>query len=277
MITADGKTRIKQYLAGQGGTLAGSIAVGIGSTAENINDTRLQFEVERFNIDVIGYDFVDNAIIFKGVLPEDIAGKFYEASLWSADADPLASGYGSRIITTFDSETETWDIETMESAIARIGVDSLKHTPAASGSTTSIQTGIELDLSGYSSADLFTMAYNVENNNTSSLRFRFYTDSSNYYDLNLGAQTTGYKFTSVTKGSATTTGSPDWSHITQLGVTTTSGAGGASAVEFDGIRIEDVDTLNPEYGLLARKVLPTPYTKELGQAQEFEYALTVNL
>jgi hypothetical protein len=43
MLTANGRTFIKRYLAGQAGNIVGAISVGIGGTAASLNDARLQF------------------------------------------------------------------------------------------------------------------------------------------------------------------------------------------------------------------------------------------
>jgi hypothetical protein len=136
---------------------------------------------------------------------------------------------------------------------------------------------LSLDLSGYSSSDSFTFAFNVGNAFTSSIRFRFLTDGANYYDFNFGAQTAGYKINEITKGSATVTGAPSWSNITDIQITTTSTSGGASSVEFDAIRIEDKDAQTLDYILVARKVLAAPVTKVAGMAQDVEFTLDITL
>lgn len=279
MITTEGKARVKRYLAGQGGTIANSIAVGVSAAAEAVGDARLGFEVERFDVDLIAYDFVANQLIFKGVLPAEFAGRVYEIGLWSTEVDYVAGDSGSRVLTSFDTPTEAWTNETAESAIARIGTDSLKHTPAASGSLSSVLDEVDIDLSGYSGTDFFSFAVNVENAFTSSIRYRFMTDASNYYDFTFTTpvNTAGYKLLTANKSAAVATGVPLWDDISSIQVTTNSTAGGASAVEYDGIRIEDVDTVNPDYVLVARKVLATPVVKLEGRALEFEYALNVTV
>jgi hypothetical protein len=79
------------------------------------------------------------------------------------------------------------------------------------------------------------------------------------------------------KSSAVATGAPTWESITQLRVATTSTAGGAGTVDFDSIRIEDTDTLNPDYVLVAREVLTTPYVKENGKIQDVEFTIDISI
>src|SRR5688572_7298790 len=108
MITVDGKVHIKRYLAGFVPAIAQSIAFGLGSAAESVNDTKLQFEVGRTEILLVSYDFVNNKLIFKANVPEDFGGKIYEAALYSTPSNVAAGDSGSRILTTFDSATEDW-------------------------------------------------------------------------------------------------------------------------------------------------------------------------
>lgn len=276
MITTQGAAHIKRFMAGGVGRIAGSIALGIGSSAESLSSTRLDFEVIRADVTLSAYDANANRIIYKATLPSDFIGTVYEVGIWSMSSDAVAGNYGSRSLATFESASETWT-GTFSSTNTRVGVESLQHTPAVSTSTTSAMTGIVYDLSAYSAADRFVFAYNVGNANTSNILIRFMTDASNYYQFSLGAQTVGYKVTGLTKGSATVTGSPNWASITEIDVITTSGAGGASAISYDGIRIEDMDTINPDYLLVARKVLSTPFVKNEVMAQDAEFAFGVNI
>ena len=277
MITANGRRFIKRYLAGQSGTLVGAISVGIGNAAPTLNDAQMQFEFARVPVTVTDYDFAADQLVFKGTLNEEVDGTIYEVGLWTAEVNSAAGNQESRLITTFDSETEEWDIETFDAANTRIGTDSLKHTPAASGTSASVLTGITLDLADFTSLDTFVMAFYVANANTASAKVRFRTDASNYYEFTVSAPTSGYKFATFAKGTATVVGTPDWSNINELEIRTTATSGGSASVQYDGIRIEDVDTIAPEYGLIARTVLSVPIDKTEGIVRDVEYVLPVNI
>ena len=276
MITTLGKTFIKKYLAGQAGTLVGSISVGIGATAATAGDTTMQFEFARVPVDVTDFDFVNNQLVFKGTLDETYEGVIYEVGLWTADTNPALGSQESHLLTSFDSTSESWDTATFD-ATARIGADSLKHTPAASATSANVLSSINLDLVDYSSLDTFVLAYNVQNANTANIKIRLRTDASNYYEFTITSPTSGYKFSSFTKGSATVVGTPDWADINQIEVRTTATSGGAASVLFDGLRIEDIDSVAPEYGLIARFVPASPVTKSEGFVQDIEYALPVTI
>lgn len=277
MITTTGKTFLKRYMAGQAGQMVGALSIGVGATAAALGDKRLDFEFARIPVDIIAYDFVADRLIFKGSLPEEVAGKIYEVGVWTSEVDPLAGNQASRLITTFDSNTETWTGGTFDTTTVRIGADSLKQTPAASATSSAVMSNLTLDFVDNSAADLFVLAYNVDNAFTSAIRVRLRKDATNYFEFVVNTPTTGYKISTFTKGSAAVTGTPSWDEINEIEIRTTATAGGSASVEFDGLRIEDADTTNPEYGLIARFIPASPITKDEGSVQDFEYSLAVSV
>lgn len=281
MLTTEGKLHIKRYLAGYVPVIAQSMSFGIGTSAESLSDIALQLESTKASINLTAYDFALNKLVYKAAVPEEYIGKIYEVGIYSLEVDPAAGEFSSRTLTTFDSATEDWKDSGVDSVFsmtnARIGGDSLSHTPAISGFITSTLSNISIDLSGYSSADTFNFAFNAGNAHTTNIRYRFLTDASNYYDFNTSAQSSGYKVLEFTKGSAAPNGSPDWSNITEIQVTTTSSGGGSASVEHDAIRIEDKDAASLDYILIARKVLASPVTKVPGMSLDVEFTLDVSI
>jgi hypothetical protein len=153
MLTIEGKTYIKRYLANQVGTIAESIAIGLGNTPENSLDDALNFEVDRVDIDLTTYDFTTDRLIFKAGLSEEYSGVIYEVGLWSLDTNFSAGEYQSRILLSFDSVSEDWSLPTNAAwgtTAARLGADNLQHSPATSATVTSSLQDLYLDLSGYS-------------------------------------------------------------------------------------------------------------------------------
>ena len=283
MITDEGKVYIKRFLAQQVPTIAQSIGFGIGGSAESSTATRLDFEVDRADVNLVSYDFVNNKLIFKASVPETFGGKIYEVAIFALSTLGANADFGSRVLTTFDSATELWvdatsgATATFDTTNARVGDDALRHTPSASGSKTDALKDIALDLSGYSSADRFILAFNSANSYASSVNVKFLTDASNYYQVNFGSPSVGYNVLEVAKGSAAATGTPSWSNITEVRVTTNASAGGSPTVDFDGIRIQDLDSIEQDDIMVSRELLPTPFTKVEGMTQEVEFALTISI
>jgi hypothetical protein len=68
-------------------------------------------------------------------------------------------------------------------------------------------------------------------------------------------------------------GSPDLTNITSIGIEVTAGSGGNTVIYFDGLRVNDEDTFDPQYGLIARHVLTNPLKKPSGRPVDIEYKL----
>lgn len=276
MITNEGKLHIKRYLAGIVPNIGQQIGFGLGSTAEVIGSTDLQFEVDRSNILVVSYDFENDRLIFKAEVPETYAGKIYEVALFYG-----VPPYNTKMLTTFDSPTEVWVTDSgapvFNSTNTRIGIDSLRLTPALSTTSTSIVSSMNFDLSENSSSDKFLLAFNNGNTNAQTVAVRLKTDASNYYTLTVTNPASGYIISEILKSAATVTGTPSWANITSIDVLVTSKSSGASQVDFDGFRIQDQSTIRQNYTLVSREVLPSPFTKVEGMVQEIEFTLDVTV
>jgi hypothetical protein len=281
VITDEGRVYIKRYLAGWTPRIAASLAYGVGDTAESSAQKKLQFEIGRADIAITAYDFINNKLVFKAQLPDDAFGSIREIGLFSMERNALAGDGDSRLITSFDSGTENWInpatglSSSWSTTNTRIGDDSLSLSVAASGSITAQLDGLGLDFSDNSSADRFTTAANISAN-VASVQVKFYTDSSNYYTITHNP-TAGYRFMNYAMSAAVPTGSPSWSNINMITYTLTATSGGTATVDLDGLRLEDTDTPNPEYVMVAREVLPTPFLKEAGRSQAIEFAIDVSI
>jgi hypothetical protein len=136
--------------------------------------------------------------------------------------------------------------------------------------------GIGLDFSDNSSADRFTTAVNV-GANVANVKLILYTDSSNYYTITHNPTPGGYRFMNWAMSAAVPTGSPSWSNITMIAYSLTATSAGTATIDLDGLRLEDTDTPNPEYVMVARELLATPFLKEAGRSQAIEFAIDVSI
>jgi len=282
MITTEGIRHVKRYLAQYVPAIATAMAFGVGTRAENGADFGLQFEIARSPIKYTGYDFANNQIVYKASVPVDLVGTIKEVGIYSIYSNNLAGSNGSKTLSDINTgelwvQSGTTTVSAFTATGALIGTEGLSQTPAASATRSDSLTGLTLDLSGYSNADFITVAANVGNSNTSTLKIRFMTDASNYYEFTMPSVTSGYKIADFLKSAATVTGTPSWSTITEIQLRTTSTAGGASAITWDGIMVQDTDTINLDYVLVGRKVLTTPITKIGNQTQDVEFRLDVTV
>src|ERR1700750_515386 len=102
MISTRGKQHIKRYLAHQVGDIARSVSIGVGGLAENVAHTALQFEMGRSDIILVSYDYVNDKIVFKATLPQEMSGKIYEVAIWSQNQSTSAGEFTSKLLSSFD-------------------------------------------------------------------------------------------------------------------------------------------------------------------------------
>ena len=275
LITTAGKSHIIKYLAGYVGSIAKGIAVGVDNTAATVGDTNLGLEWMRFPVDLTTVDYLNTAIIFKGKIPSEYSGAIYEMGLWSA----MYSGgiYDSRSLLTFDSAIDTWTAGVWATTTQRIGTNSLRLAPATSAVMTATLADTWYDLSGYSSLDEFRLAYSVNSAFVATAKLILYTDASNYYTYTITAPTAGYKITPFYKSNFVATGIPNWASITSMAVQVTSTSGGSGSIDFDGLRLEDMDTNSELFSLVSRAIPSVPVIKVAGMPLDFEYSLDVTL
>lgn len=276
MITTQGKLIIQRYMAGQVNSIGGTIAVGLGASAEALADRKLTYEFERATVNVTSVDFINQRIIYKTTLPQETVGTIYEIGLYSGLMS--STPYTSSNLLSFDSLIESWTAGTYGSNNVRYGADNLRLTAAASATTVTVLDPVAFDLSGYSTVDQFSMALNADAN-TASVRVRLRgLDPTSYYEYTNSALATGYNIFTWTKSNMTLTGTTvTWASISSVEIAVTAKAAGTTNVDLDGMRIEDLDTPATDSVLVARKVLVTPQIKTGVSPMDVEYALDISI
>lgn len=276
LLTTEGKRAILRFLAGRGGSIGSSIALGTGVTPATVNDSRLTFEADRVTIDVISVLYNDSLIVFKGTIPQEIEYSIYEAGVFNMPSNPVVSD-NPRIIATFDDTDESWSNGTIVVSNARAGTTTLRLQPNASGTLEAVAP-IVADFSGFTVDDNFTVAITKGNTNASSIILKFKDLAGNQFALtkSISALALGYNVVTFRKGDFVATGAIDWSNISYMTVSATATSGGQADVYFDAVRVEDDDAITGDYALLSRSVLQTPLIKSAEAPMDVEYALELN-
>lgn len=295
MITKFGKRFLTNYIAGNSDFTSKDIALGVGSTAANVdgNDTRLEFEFYRLpvslgsiNIEADGLGGFNYYAIYKATIPQDISGVISEIGLYPGIRKSI-NFYDSKFITSFENNINWYDSannnpqlkpnSTSPVFTSKIGESMVQFDVAPSTSKEYKNSIVNLDLSGYSVNDSLSIAYKKGDTNVTKIRVKLYSSETQYYYADFTPPSgTGDKIQSVpmsTVFSNISAVAPDPNNITTVGIEVTAGSGGATAVYFDGLRINDEDTFDPQYGLIARSVLTTPLQKPSGRPVDIEYKL----
>ncbi len=273
LITTEGERLILRYLSGNAASLGAAIGLGVLASPATINDTRLGFEVYRATIDVRSFDYDTNTVLFKGTVEQNAEFTLYEAGLWSTESNALGS-LDSTLLTTFDPDVEEWTNVTVDATQSRTTIDSVR-VDATANSTTSPRTIVDMDLAGYSTEDIFSLAFYKANNNISSISLYFgnsLTGGSFKLTKTVSTMPVGYNVVQFKKGDFVVTGGIAWDDIDTLGIDVTAG-GTAGYVILDGIRVEDTDTPDQDHVLVSRTTMTSPLVKSSTAPMDVEYSL----
>ena len=296
MITKFGKRFLIDFIAGNSNFTSKDLAIGIATgtqLSEADTNTRLGFEIYRMpvslssiNIESDGSGGFNYYSIFKTTIPQDISGVITEIGLYPGFRKSI-NFYDSKFITAFENNT-LWVDSSGNSPghesnssdgttfVSKIGENMVRFNVTQSTSKEYKNTIALLDLSGYSVNDSLTLSYKKADNNTSKIRIKFYSSSSAYYYADFtpsGSNEDKLQSVSMSTVFNNIVGSPDLTNITSIGVEVTAGSGGNTVIYFDGLRVNDEDTFDPQYGLIARHVLTTPLKKPSGRPVDIEYKL----
>ena len=296
MITKFGKRFLIDFIAGNSNFDSKDLAIGIATGTqlpEADTNTRLGFEIYRMqvslssiNIESDGSGGFNYYSIFKTTIPQDISGVITEIGLYPGLRKSI-NFYDSKFITAFENNIlwadSNGDSPALQSNstdgttfVSKIGENMVRFNVTQSTSKEYKNTIALLDLSGYSVNDSLTLAYKKADNNTSKIRVKFYSSSSAYYYADFtpsGSNEDKVQSVSMSNLFSNIVGSPDLTNITSIGIEVTAGSGGNTVVYFDGLRVNDEDTFDPQYGLIARHVLTTPLQKPSGRPVDIEYKL----
>jgi hypothetical protein len=283
VITKYGKRFLTSFLAGRDSFSSKSMAFGIDSTAALDTNTRLGFEFYRTpvlfgstDIQTVN-DTTTYSIVYKATIPQDVAGYITEVGLYP-EYKASTSSYDSKFIADFDSQLDWTNTPLITTTNARIG-QYLLNMSSNGTSAKEYKTNIQaIDLSGYSVNDTLKLAYAKSDVNLQNIIIKFYSSALDYYSVTITPDSgTGYKISSdilldnLFLNASTLNVDP--SNINQIGVTITPVSGQSTSVGLDGLRINDEDTFDPNFGLISRSVLTTPLVKLAGRQVDVEYRL----
>ena len=298
MITRFGKRFLTNYLAGNADFGQKELAFGIGSTAASADNTRLNFEFYRVPVTIGSIDITNTGTnespvyvykaVYQATIPQDVAGVISEIALYPASRTSR-NNFDSNFITQFDnnllwtdSNNENPQLQLNTSQlVSKIGENMVYvQTPLSTVKEYTTPLG-SLDLSGYSVNDSIAIAYKKADNNVSKIRLKFYSSTTQYCYVDFTPESMGAtpdKIQSTTLNnlfSNTSATPPDFKNIIKLGVEVTANSSGTTTVYFDGIRINDEDTFDANYGMISRSVLTggNIVTKTSGRQVDIEYKL----
>ena len=283
MITKFGKRFLANFVAGNSAFASKEMALGIATSTEYaLSDTnsRLGFEFYRVPIRQGGID-IDTSVspakytvIYSATIPTNIAGKINEIGIYSGQSYSK-NLYESKFISNFELPYKWSPEPALDQTDYRVGDSSLIFTSNAAVAKEYTYDLGDIDVSGYNPSDTLSFSYKVNDANLSSLKVRLYSSDTDYLQFTFTGHSLGYNIKNLNMSAGVSTGTFNPQSVVKLGIVVTPTTAQTS-VSMDGLRINDEDTFDPEYGLIARSMLDSTLIKVIGREAAIEFKLDLS-
>jgi hypothetical protein len=289
VITRFGKRFLTNFIAGNTSFKNKDIALGIGSTAATELDTRLQFEFYKAPVSFGSIDIQWNeatssytyTVIYSAKIPASITGLIKEVGLYPS-SDSNKTFYSDQVLNSFDDQTQ-WTNSGVSAGIStlysRVGPTTIYWSTTGNTSKEYKYFMSPKDMSGYSVNDSLALSIYQLDNYLNKVRVKFYSSDTEYYYVDLTPSSSiGYDipYSLLTNLFTNKVGSPNLSLINQIGIEIFPESGQDTTVHFDGLRINDEDTYDINYGIISRSILSSAITKIAGRSVDVEYRLQLS-
>lgn len=289
VITRFGKRFLTNFIAGNTSFKNKDIALGIGSNSATELDTRLQFEFYKAPVSFGSIDIQWNeassaytyTVIYSAKIPSSVTGLIKEVGLYPL-GESNETFYSDQVLNSFDDQTEWTNLgvsANISPLYSRIGPTTVYWSTTGNTSKEYKYPMSVKDMSGYSVNDTLALSIYQADNYLNKIRIKFYSSDTEYYYIDLTPNSTvGYDipFSLLTNLFTNKVGLPDLSRINQIGIETFPESGQNTTVYFDGLRINDEDTYDINYGIISRSVLSSALNKIAGRAVDIEYRLQLS-
>lgn len=301
MLTDNGKNLLLRYMANVSPGFVRELAVGIGNGSPTAQDSRLDFEIARVTIITGSINGSTKEVVYHGSLDSEdsflineiglfpvstsIAGLSGSGQLLASfepgdgtvftDPDPLPAGQEASGFVPKDSTTvvQASNIRAGSSA-AYLCTNGLLSFPSL-GDFSQYGPNDEMNFAFITPVNSFDFDVTIYDTNNNSMSMSFistgltngkFSTATGQGVVNSG---TGYYYVIYSQRIGTQT--IDFSNLSQIEITNNN----SGFLIFDGVRFEEVDTINPLSSMVARQSLPSPQEKLNGFSLDVEYRLTV--
>lgn len=283
MITKFGKRFLANFVAGNSSFASKEMALGIATEAEYpLADTnsRLGFEFYRVPIRQGGIDIdssvdpVKYTVIYSATIPTNIAGKINEIGIYSGQSYSR-NLYDSKFISSFELPYQWTPEPDLDQSGYRIGDSSLIFTSDSTSPREYTYDLGSIDISGYNPSDSICFSYKANDANLSSIKVRLYSSDNDYIEFTFTGHSVGSNIKTLDMSTGILSGTFNAQSVIKLGIIVTP-LSAETSVSVDGLRINDEDTFDPEYGLIARAFLDDTMIKVIGRESAIEFKLDLS-
>ncbi len=283
MITKFGKRFLANFIAGNSSFASKEMALGIATEAEYpLADTnsRLGFEFYRVPVRQGGIDIdssvdpVKYTVIYSATIPTNIAGKINEIGIYSGQSYSR-NLYDSKFISNFELPYQWTPEPDLDQLDYRVGDSSLIFTSDSTSPREYTYDLGSMDISGYNPSDSICFSYKANDANLSSMKVRLYSSDNDYIEFTFTGHSVGSNIKTLEMSAGISSGTFNPQSVIKLGIVVTP-LSAATSVSVDGLRINDEDTFDPEYGLIARAFLDDTMIKVIGRESAIEFKLDLS-
>jgi hypothetical protein len=268
-LTNNATRVILGYLTGRFNEWAGSIAVGVGSTAATTGDEQLDLEIYRVPITVKEFDTANSTVTVKGTIPTEIVLKVYEIGVFSSARSDSIS------IIDFDPDFYSITGATESTTYQRAGTNAIQISATSATTQTATLSDIETNYNDRPADSVFKLGYYPLDLNISSVELRLMDIDENYYSHTFSPSVTGYAVESWERRDMVNSGSASWANdITRIDVRVTAGGSDTDFV-VDVLELVSEDVTDDF--LISRAVLGSPFLKTSAAELDVEYTITLDL
>jgi hypothetical protein len=288
-LTIVGRSLILKSLLGLIPSVGGSIAIGVDGAANpalNANNlidlNTMSFSIGQSPVQLATLNRTDNvdALVFKTTINDPLKYTIYEVGLYPEAIQDQIVQFADLLLFNGESD-DGWTEGSTDLSLKTTGSRMISENIANgtyrigneavyidSGSTV-FSTVFSKKFTDFSDKDLLKLAVDPTGA-SGSLLIKFETDNSNYYSKTFTISSGGYQILSCAKDQILATGTPSWSNINKISITMTS-----TGLVLDGIKFDDTDNVDINYGLISRTALATPIQKSAGEPITIEYYLVL--
>jgi hypothetical protein len=288
-LTIVGRSLILKSLLGLIPSVGGSIAIGVDGAANPALNTNklidlntMSFSIGQSPVQLAALDRTDNidSLVFKTTINDPLKYTIYEVGLYPEAIENQIIQFADLLL--FNGESDDGWTEGVEELSSKttgsrmISEDIVNGTYRIGNEAVYIDSGSTIfstifskNFTDFSDKDLLKLA--VDPTGTSgSLLIKFETDDTNYYSKTFTISSGNYQILSCAKDEIIATGTPSWANINKISITMTS-----TGLVLDGIKFDDTDNVDVNYGLVSRTALATPIQKSAGEPITIEYYLVL--
>jgi hypothetical protein len=264
IITNTGYDIIRNYLAGKIPSWGGSIAIGaLNLNSPSQSETKLEYQSARLPVNLMAVD--GEEIIISAELTEEYEGKIFELGVFPSSINSAASGFDDSILTSFGEIWEdglgtplsdTYFDGDDDNPIARVGNRNI----IINNNISSAAYVNSIDISGYSDFDSITFLYKTESLGSNRIiRLKFYdtqlpSPGTMQADFEFLGDSLGYKVLSKLLGYFTKSNNFN-GQVSKIELINLDNISPSSEIHIDSIKFDDLDTVNPDFGLVSRALI----------------------